>query len=121
MIGASTKPKYGGSHYVMLLKTANYPNPVYPVNPKYEGKEISGYKIYGSISSLPDDPPIDLAIIAVPAKITPSILEELGKKRIPFAHIFSSGYSELGEEGQKLEKELITNATKYGVRILGPN
>jgi acyl-CoA synthetase (NDP forming) len=84
-----------------------------------------GYKFYESISSIPDDLPVDLAIIAVPAKITPSIVEELGKKGVPFAHIFSSGFSELDSEfdknGKKLEEELIRFASKYGVRILGPN
>jgi len=94
---------------------------VYAVNPKYEGEEIQGYKVYGSISSLPNDPPIDLGIIAVPAKITPQIVEELGQKGVLFAHIFSSGYSELSEEGKQLERELIEKATKSHIRILGPN
>ena len=84
-----------------------------------------GYKFYESISSIPDDLPVDLAIIAVPAKITPSIVEELGKKGVSFAHIFISGFSELDSEfdkkGKKLEEELVRVASKYGIRILGPN
>jgi len=84
-----------------------------------------GYKFYDSVSSIPDDTPVDLAIIAVPAQITPSIIEEVGKKGIPFAHVFSSGFSELDSEfdkkGKKLEEELIKIASKYGIRILGPN
>jgi acyl-CoA synthetase (NDP forming) len=64
-------------------------------------------------------------MIAIPAKITPSIMEELGKKGVSFVHIFSSGFSELDSEfdksGKKLEEELIRIATKYGIRILGPN
>ena len=98
-----------------------YTEPVYPVNPKYEGEEIHGFKVYGSISSLPDDPPIDLGIVAVPAKVTPQVIEELGQKGVLFAHIFSSGYSELGEEGKQLEKQLLEKATKNHIRILGPN
>ncbi len=103
------------------LKENEYSGAVYPVNPKYEGEEIQEYKVYGSISSLPDDPPIDLGIIAVPAKVTPQIVEELGKKGVLFAHIFSSGYSELGEDGRKLEQELLERARKSHIRILGPN
>jgi acyl-CoA synthetase (NDP forming) len=64
-------------------------------------------------------------MIAVPAKLTPKIMEELGKKGVSFVHIFSSGFSELDSEsdktGKKLEGELIRIATKYGIRILGPN
>ena len=103
------------------FKEYNFEGPVYPVNPKYEGEEIQGYRVYGSISSLPDDPPIDLGIIAVPAKITPQIIDELGQKGVLFAHIFASGFSELGNEGKQLEQELIERAKKSHVRILGPN
>ena len=103
------------------FKEYGYPGPVYPVNPKYKGEEIEGFKVYGSISSLPDDPPIDLGIVAVPARITPQIIEELGKKGVLFAHIFSSGYSELGEEGKLLEQKLLEKAKKTHIRILGPN
>lgn len=64
-------------------------------------------------------------MVAVPAKTTPIILEELGKKGVSFVHIFSSGFSELDSEfdktGKKLEEELIKIASKYGIRILGPN
>jgi len=102
-----------------------FPNPVYPVNPKYKDLELAGYKIYEAVSSIPDDPPIDLAILGIPAKITPTILEELGKKGVSFVHIFSSGYSELDSEfdkrGKELEEELIRVASKYGIRIIGPN
>ena len=51
-----------------------------------------GYKFYDSISSIPDDPPVDLAILAVPAQITPSIIEEIGKKKtvLVIAHRLST-------------------------------
>jgi acyl-CoA synthetase (NDP forming) len=121
VVGVSKGKDWGGTHYLETFREYNFPNPVYPVNSKYEGEEIHGYKVYGSISSLPNDPPIDLGIIAVPAKITPQIVDELGQKGVLFAHIFSSGFSELGAEGEKLEKELINKASKRHIRILGPN
>jgi acyl-CoA synthetase (NDP forming) len=121
IIGVSKLNPSGATQYVAALKFAPYPHPIYLVNPKYTGEELMGYKFYESISSLPDNPPIDLAIIAVPAKITPSIIEQLGKKGVLFAHMFTSGFSELGAQGKKLEEELIEKATEYGVRILGPN
>jgi acyl-CoA synthetase (NDP forming) len=121
VVGVSKGRGWGGSHYLETFKEYGYPGPVYPVNPKYEGEEIEGFKVHGSISSLPDDPPIDLGIVAVPAKVTPQIIEELGQKGVLFAHIFSSGYSELGEEGKLLEQELLEKAKKSHIRILGPN
>jgi acyl-CoA synthetase (NDP forming) len=125
IIGVSKKNPSGATQYVYTLKAAGFPNPIYLVNPKYTDEDLMGYKFYSSIASIPDEIPVDLAIIAVPAKITPSIIEELGKKGVSFAHIFSSGFSELDSEfdktGKKLEEELIRTASKYGVRILGPN
>ncbi len=103
------------------FKEYEYTGPVYPINPKYAGEEIQGFKVRASISSLPNDPPIDLGIVAVPAKITPQIVEELGKKGVLFTHIFSSGFSELGEEGKKFERQLLEKAKKSHIRILGPN
>ncbi len=125
IIGVSKLNPSGATQYVYALKAAQFPKPIYLVNPKYTGEELLGYKFYESISSIPDETSVDLAIIALPAQITPSIIEELGKKGILFAHIFSSGFSELDTEfdksGKKLEDELIKVASKYGIRILGPN
>lgn len=125
IIGVSKLNPSGATQYVYALKFAQFPNPIYLVNPKYTGEKLRGYKFYDSIASIPDEATVDLAIIAVPAKITPSIIEELGKKGVSFAHIFSSGFSELDSEfdkkGKKLEEELVRTASKYGIRILGPN
>ncbi|MBY8984314.1 MAG: CoA-binding protein [Candidatus Lokiarchaeota archaeon] len=125
IIGVSKVNPSGATQYVYALKFAQFPNPIYLVNPKYPDEDLLGYKFYDSISSIPDEIPVDLAIIAVPAQITPSIIEELGKKGVSFAHIFSSGFSELDSEfqkkGKKIEEELIRMASKYGIRILGPN
>jgi acyl-CoA synthetase (NDP forming) len=125
IIGVSKVNPSGATQYVYSLKGAQFPNPIYLVNPKYTDENLMGYKFYDSISSIPEEIPVDLAIIAVPAQITPSIIEELGKKGVPFAHIFSSGFSELDsgfdKKGRSIEEELIKAASKYGVRILGPN
>ncbi|MBY8992246.1 MAG: CoA-binding protein, partial [Candidatus Lokiarchaeota archaeon] len=125
IIGVSKLNPMGATQYVFALKSAQFPNPIYLVNPKYTGEELMGYKFYNSVSSIPNDPPVDLAIVAVPAHLTPSIIEESGKKGISFAHIFSSGFSELDSEfdkkGKRLEEELISVASKCGIRILGPN
>ncbi|MFW9824558.1 MAG: CoA-binding protein, partial [Candidatus Thorarchaeota archaeon] len=125
IIGVSKVNPSGATQYVYSLKGAQFPNPIYLVNPKYTGEDLMGYQFYDSISTIPEEIPVDLAIIAVPAQATPSIIEEIGKKGISFAHIFSSGFSELDtkfdKRGKKLEEELISVASKYGIRILGPN
>ncbi|RLF87791.1 acetyl CoA synthetase, partial [Thermococci archaeon] len=51
----------------------------------------------------------------------PQVVEECGKKGVKVLPIISSGFGELGEEGKKVEQQLVETAHKYGMRILGPN
>lgn len=90
---------------------------IYPVNPKAD--YILGAKCYNSIGDIEDY--IDLAVIAVPAKIVPSVLRECGKKNVPFAIIISAGFAEIGEEGEKLQEQILKIAEESRIRIIGPN
>lgn len=47
IVGVSKGRDWGGTHYLETFREYNYAGPVYPVNPKYEGEEIHGYKVYG--------------------------------------------------------------------------
>lgn len=118
IIGVNKKP-YGGGYFLNCLKTIGFERPIYLFNPRLKGKIIFGYKVYGSILELEEDKAIDYAILAVPAEKTPQILKEVGKKRIPFVTIFSSGFSEVGKK--ELEEEILAIAKTYKIRIIGPN
>ncbi len=48
-------------------------------------------------------------------------MEDCGKKGVKYIIINSAGFKEIGTEGEALEKEVVTIARKYGVRIFGPN
>ncbi len=89
----------------------NFDKPIFLFNPRLKGQKLKGFKIYSSILEIPDSQPIDYVIIAVPARLCPSILEEVGKKNIPFVTIFSSGFSEINKP--ELEQELIRIARQY--------
>lgn len=117
IIGASYNPA-GGGYFVQIMKD-RFRKPMYLFNPRLKGKKLYGMEVYGSILEIPDEKPIDYVIIAVPAKYCPGILEELGQKKVPFATIFASGFSEIGNEG--LEKEVLSIAKKHDIRIIGPN
>ncbi|MBN1366864.1 MAG: acetate--CoA ligase family protein, partial [Dehalococcoidales bacterium] len=77
-----------------------------------------GFKIYHSVLDIPED--IDLVSICVPARFVPDALRDCVKKKVKAAIILSSGFSEAGEEGSKLEAEIVKIA-KEGIRIIGPN
>jgi len=53
--------------------------------------------------------------------IVPVVLEECGKKKIKGAIVITAGFKEVDEEGKKLEQKLKDIATKYGVKVIGPN
>ena len=90
---------------------------VYPVNPKH--KKVHGRKAYPDIDSI--GKPVDLAVITTPAATVPGIIEACGLHGIQAAVILSAGFREVGPEGLKLEKALIENARRYGLRFIGPN
>ncbi len=117
IIGASPDANKLNGRPFHFLRRDGYAGNLYPVNPKYT--EIEGVRCYPDIESLPEAP--DLAIVAVSMRLATGIVAALGQKGTPVAIIFSSGYSELGEEGAKRERDLLETAQKNGIRICGPN
>ncbi|MDD1691924.1 MAG: acetate--CoA ligase family protein [Methanoregula sp.] len=115
LVGASPDPNKVG--YAILRNLLAFPGRLYPVNPKHQ--TVLGKTVYPSLFSIPY--PIDVAVIAVPARTVPQIIEEAGKKGILFVIIVSSGFRESGEEGRDLEHKVLLIAEKYGIRIMGPN
>jgi len=113
------KEDYGGGYFLKIFKAVKFDTPLYLFNPRLKGQKLNGYKVYGSILEIPDDQPIDYVIISVPARLCPTVLEEVGEKKVPFAAIFSSGFSEINKP--ELEQELLKIARKYNIRFLGPN
>ncbi|MFW9826092.1 MAG: CoA-binding protein [Candidatus Thorarchaeota archaeon] len=115
IIGVSRDPGSGG-FFLRCMKN-RFRGPIYLFNPRLSGTDLYGYKIYSSILEI--SAPIDYVILAVPAKLCPKLMEEIGQKGVPFVTVFASGFREVGN--QNLEKELLTVAQKYNIRIIGPN
>jgi len=90
---------------------------IFPVNPNR--KTVLDRTCYASITDVPGH--IDLAIIVTAAKTVPRIVEECGQAGVDGLIIISEGFREVGEEGWKLEEEIVQIRKKYGMRILGPN
>lgn len=114
VIGASRTPGKIGYTILENIKMS-FNGKIYPINPNTE--EIMGLKCYPSVKEIKE--PIDMAIIAVNAKIVPKVLEECGKKKISSVIIISSGFSEINKK--EIEDELKIIIKKYKIRVLGPN
>jgi acetyltransferase len=117
VIGASNEKDSVGYDLFANLAKSKFKGRVVPVNIKR--KKVQGKTAYPSISAVPGK--IDLAIIAVPAKIVPPVVEECGRKKVKGIVIISAGFNEIGEEGKKLQMQIGEIAKKYGIRIIGPN
>ncbi|UCE38330.1 MAG: CoA-binding protein [Thermoplasmata archaeon] len=90
---------------------------IYPINPKAD--EISGLKVYDSVIKVPSE--VDMAVVCIPPKAVKDAIEDCGKKGVKSIVIITAGFSEMGAEGKNLEKEILSTAKKYKIRIIGPN
>ena len=84
--------------------------PAPPVNNKAGGAGAQ----YASILDIPN--PVDMAVITVPAKHVPSVIEECGQG-VSMAVIITAGFKETGEGGKALGTDRMRKG--YGTRI-GP-
>ena len=119
VVGASTDSAKLGYAVLQNLVEGGFSQrgAVYPINPKAE--EILGLKVYPSVLDIPG--PVDLAVIVVPYKFVPKVLEECGKKSIPSAIVITAGFREAGVDGLEREQELLEIAKQYNMRLIGPN
>jgi 4-hydroxybutyryl-CoA synthetase (ADP-forming) len=115
VIGATEKPGVGKTIFSNIRN--GYTGKVYPIT--LSRKTVFGLKAYRSVLDVPDD--IDLAVIAIPNKPVPTVMEQIGKKKIGGAIIISAGFKETGDQGARLEEEVQSIGKKYGTRIIGPN
>jgi acetyltransferase len=117
VIGASDEERSVGAKLLRNLIGVGYKGAVYPVNPFRP--IVQGITAYPAIERIPRK--IDLAIIATPAHTVPQIVEECGRAGVPALVIISAGFKEVGEEGEKLERQILELKTRYNMRIVGPN
>lgn len=117
VIGASSTPTKIGGVPLDYLKRLGFKGAVYPVNPTVP--EVQGLKSYPSVAAIGQ--PVDMAVIAVPAKQVKAAIEDCAASGVKTVVLFSSGFAEVGEEGAKVQAQLREIARKSGMRILGPN
>ncbi|MHA1584084.1 MAG: acetate--CoA ligase family protein [Promethearchaeota archaeon] len=118
IIGATSNPKkFGNSVTKNLLQNPNLSAEIYLVS--LGSKEINGIKTHSSIFDIPH--PIDLAILLVPAKFVPSVVDDCIKKPVKRIIIVTAGFGEMGLEGKKIEQNIAQKCRTAGIRVIGPN
>ncbi|XCN73575.1 MAG: bifunctional acetate--CoA ligase family protein/GNAT family N-acetyltransferase [Candidatus Electrothrix aestuarii] len=117
VFGASDREGAVGALVFKNMIEGGFKGDVFPVNPKH--KKVQGRKAYPDLKSI--GKPVDLAVITTPAATVPGIVEECGVYGIKDAVVISAGFREVGPRGLKLERAVVENARRYGMRIMGPN
>ncbi len=116
VIGATSNwNKWGFSTFSCALD--GFGGSVYPVNNKREA--VLGHKAFEWVTDIPGE--VDLAMFVIPASGVPGAMENCVAKKVKAAVIISAGFAETGEEGRKLQDEVLEIARKGGIRFVGPN
>jgi acetyl coenzyme A synthetase (ADP forming)-like protein len=115
IIGASTREKTVGNDVVKNLATQGYQGKIFPINPNAD--ELYGLKVFHDISEIADE--IDLAVVAIPAKFVPQVLEVAATKGCKAAIVISAGFKEAGHP--EIEEELRKVCRKNNISLVGPN
>ncbi|MDX1606863.1 MAG: acetate--CoA ligase family protein, partial [Candidatus Competibacterales bacterium] len=117
VFGANDHMETVGAQTFRNILQGGYKGQVYAINPKRE--TVQEQPSYPNLEAVGE--PVDLAVIATPAKTTPAIIEECGRLGTRAAIVMSAGFREIGEEGKRIERRLLDTARKHDVRFLGPN
>ena len=117
VVGATETLNSVGRTILENLIKGGFAGKIFPVNPKRS--TVLGIQAYPSITAVPEKP--DLAIIITPPATVPGIVKDCGTAGVKGVVIISAGFKEIGPVGVELERQVLAEATKAGIRIVGPN
>lgn len=117
VFGVTDSPENLGKNIIVNCQEAGFGGNVYPVGKK--PGNVCGYEIITNPESLPQG--VDLAVILIPAKGIPEIMEICGRKGIHHIVISSAGFREFNDEDNQVERDVQVIAKQYGIRFIGPN
>ncbi len=117
VVGASKSEGKAGFRVLANIVEFGFRGNLYPVNPG--ASEVLGIPSYPSVSSLPEVP--DLVIAVLPREKTRDLMLECADAGAGHVIIPAAGFSDVGEEGRRLEEAVMRVAREAGMRVMGPN
>ncbi|MDO8208755.1 MAG: bifunctional acetate--CoA ligase family protein/GNAT family N-acetyltransferase [Gallionella sp.] len=117
VFGASDRVDSVGQIVFHNMLESGFKGALYPINSRVA--EVQGCKAYASITEVNEA--VELVVIATPPQTVPDIIEDCGKHGVKAAVIITAGFGEIGAEGRELERRVLENAKRYGIRLIGPN
>ncbi len=117
IVGASNNISKPGGKIVRNLIDNQYKGQLYAVNPNETS--VQGIPSFSSVEELPS---VDLAVLAIPAKLCLNTVKILAEQNDTKAFIIiSAGFGELNDAGKRLEKEIVYVVNQHKACLIGPN
>jgi acetyltransferase len=117
VIGATERSGSVGRALLENLIHNPFGGTVFPVNPNRPN--ILGIKTYPKIEAVPEQ--VDLAVIVTPAPSVPDLIGACVEAKVRAAIVISAGFREIGVAGAELERRIVEQAQRGGLRVIGPN
>ena len=117
VVGASNNTTKPGGKLLKNLLDNNFKGDLYVVNPG--SNDVQGVKSYPSVNDLP---PVEMAVLAIPAAACVEAVEILAtQKGTKGFIIISAGFSEESEDGRILEQKIVKIIKENNACLIGPN
>jgi acyl-CoA synthetase (NDP forming) len=116
--GVSAHPGKWGFLFFHHLLRFGYEGRLFPINRK--GVEVLGRATVRNVADIPAGE-ADLLIVCTPTAINVELVRAAARKGTRAAFVAAAGYGETGEQGRRLEAELVGVADEVGMLLAGPN
>ncbi len=117
IVGASRQAGKVGYEILKSMLDAGFAGKIFPVNPQADS--IEELKCYPDLRSIGEVP--DLVVIVVPAKVVPAVMQQCAAIGVKAVIIITAGFKEVGEQGRRLEQQVVQIAKQSAIRVIGPN
>lgn len=123
VVGASNNPQKAGFVIMKNLIKIGYPKRIFPININEDS--VAGIKCYKQLSDIDDI--IEMVVLITPADMIFDVMEDLDRRMTlkNDVKIIICAAADYGEtktaEGIRRQDCLMNTASKYGIRVVGPN
>ena len=117
IVGASDKGGVGAGLDRVVEQNESSGMRVHLVNPKRD--ELFGRKAYPTLGDLPET--VDTVLSLVNAELTLGVVEMAGALGTKAVLVNAANFGETDEAGKQRQRDLTTQAHKFGMAICGPN
>jgi acyl-CoA synthetase (NDP forming) len=117
VVGASDQPGNLGGETVRRLKKFGYAGRVTPIS--RSAATVAELPCFQSLAEMPEAP--ELVVLAIPASALVDSICECADRGVRYGIAYAGGLAEAGDEGAKLQRELVALCRDRGFVLCGPN